>query len=215
MPMPSRAREQAVGSECTGYSSAAPNRCGGNKRVELQISGSESSPDPRFNEILEPMGGFRFLGVHGCRRAGQSGVCFAIDQCHGFPGFKLEIGGEQVVYAIEFASDAVGAVSCGAGKDVVQLMRQHAAEGAAENLLAVLRANEEQFLLNEAPDGRTIHVGERQDGAIAHMGPAQGAGVGVMGYEVGNVAAAFEVDHGQFDRYLLSVGGGAANNEER
>lgn len=139
-------------------------------------------------------------------RVRQSGVRFATDQRLGFAGLKVEVGGEQVLHAIAFPCDAVRAMAFRVGKDVIQLMRQHAAQGAPENRFAVVRANRQEFLLDEAADGRTIHVGEWQDGAAANVGPAQRAGVGVVRDQAGNVAAAFKVDDRQFDRWLPAAG---------
>ena len=118
------------------------------------------------------VGGVRLLGTRGSGRVGQRGVCFAVYQCDRFPGLKLEIGGEQVVYAVEFPAHAFRTVSRGVGEDMVQLMRQHTAERAAENLPAIFRAKEQKFFLDKAADRRAVHVGEREDDAVADMSPA-------------------------------------------
>src|SRR5207302_274820 len=98
----------------------------------------------------------------------------------------------------------VGSVARGIGENVVELVRDHATQGAAENGLAVLRIGPEKISLHKAANAVTIHVGEWQDGSVAHMSPAQGAGNGVARHRAIDIATSFECQDGQFDRNFVA-----------
>ena len=129
----------------------------------------------------------------------------AIPQSQRFPRLELEAGGEQVLHAVEFPADTFRAMPGGIGKDMVELMRQHAAQCPAESLQTLVRPQGQELPLKESANGIAIHIGKREDNAVADMGPTQRAGVGMAGKQSTDVAAAFKVDDGQFYGDLASL----------
>src|SRR5207249_4359103 len=93
----------------------------------------------------------------------QDLVRFTAAHLAGFAAFEWELVGEQFLYRVRRLGYTVGSVARGIGENVVELVRDHATQGAAENGLAVLRIGPEKISLYKAANAVTIHVGEWQD----------------------------------------------------
>ncbi len=76
----------------------------------------------------------------------------------------------------------------GVGEDVVELVRQDAAEGSPVGRFAAYDRHHEKPSLNKAPDGLAIDLGERKDDSITDLGPAERAGTKDVRAETGDVA---------------------------
>ena len=68
-----------------------------------------------------------------------------------FPLRESETGGEQISDRIGRLSHAVRGMLRGVGEDMVELMRQHPAEGAPQGAVAILARQSQQLFSQKRP----------------------------------------------------------------